>query len=54
MVRLYREQSGGKGSVKKDREERRILLNETLTRLRDNSSGPEELRRLAESTLSRI
>lgn len=51
LVRIYKEQSGGGRLVEKDRRERRERLKETLTRLKDDESAPQELRNLAESTL---
>ena len=54
LVRIHREQRGGRGSIKKDRKERRALLRATLVRLRDDMDGPDKLRRIAELTLLQI
>jgi len=51
LVRLFREQSGGNGPVAQDRKQRRVRIKESLTRLKDAGDGPEEMRRLAETTL---
>ncbi len=52
LVRIYQEQSGGSPVVRKDRQQRRVRLRETLKRIRGDSAQPQELRELAEATLS--
>lgn len=54
LVRIYKEQSGGGPLVEKDRKERRERLKATLARLRDDETKPDELHRLAETTLSAL
>ncbi len=54
IARLYREQSGGRGSIKQDRRERRRILYTSLVRLRDDNAAPKELHQLAETTLLMI
>jgi hypothetical protein len=49
MLRIYREQSGGRGLVKIDRKERRLALEETLVRLRDDEMEMDILRKIAQS-----
>ncbi|MBI4297278.1 MAG: MBL fold metallo-hydrolase [Chloroflexi bacterium] len=51
LLRIHEEQSGGNRLVREDRKERRERLRETLARLRDDKSEPQNLRELAESTL---
>jgi hypothetical protein len=51
VVRIYQEQKGGRGSIKKDRIQRRALLYETLLRLKDDHTVPEELRGMAETLI---
>jgi hypothetical protein len=52
LVRIYKEQSGGGALAAIDRKQRRKSLKITLTRLRDDEVGFEEMRQLAVSTLS--
>jgi len=54
LVRIYREQGGGFGEVKKDRKERRIRLKSILTRLKVDRDQTKAIRLLAKSTLKRI
>lgn len=54
LVRLFKEQSGGKGPVALDRAQRRVRMKATLARLRDAGGGPEELGWLAELTLPKL
>lgn len=55
LVRIFREQQGGDGSIKRDRRQRRRWLRATLNRLvKDRGLRDEEFRGIAESTLSRI
>ena len=54
LVRIYTEQSGGAKLVQEDRKERRQRLKETLSRLKEDRAQPDELRGLADSTLSAV
>ena len=54
ITRLYKEQSGGRGSIKQDRRERRRILHTLLMRLTGDETVPTELRQLAEAALLRI
>ncbi|MFC1534372.1 MBL fold metallo-hydrolase [Thermodesulfobacteriota bacterium] len=54
IARIYEEQKGGRGPVKKDRAERREVINATLARLRNDSAESDELNRLSETALSLI
>lgn len=54
LVRIYKEQSGGGALVEEDRKERRERLKVTLVRLKDDEAESDELRQLAESTLSKL
>lgn len=51
LLRIYKEQQGGTRQVKKDRKQRRKRLRATLNRLMSDKTEPDEIRRLAESTL---
>ena len=55
LIRIYQEQTGGRGFIKKDRKERRERLYKTLLRLKDDHTVTEELREMAEDlTKSRL
>lgn len=54
LVRIYQEQHGGGPLVEKDRGQRRKGLKATLARLKDDKAESDELRQLAESTLSAL
>ena len=48
LVRIHHEQKGGKGSVKRDRMQRKVRLYETLLRLKNDQAAPEEFREMAD------
>ncbi|MDP2730446.1 MAG: MBL fold metallo-hydrolase [Dehalococcoidales bacterium] len=54
LVRIYKEQSGGDRFASRDRKQRRERLKATLSRLKDDETKPEELRRLAGLALDEI
>jgi len=54
LVRIYKEQSGGGPLVEQDRKERREKLKATLVKLRNDQAESDELRQLADSTLSEL
>ncbi len=54
LHRIYREQSGGNKLVKKDRKERRVRLQDNLTRMIDDTCLDDGLHRLARITLDKI
>jgi len=54
LSRIYIEQSGGTGSVKNERKQRRIYLESLLKRLDADNNKPENLRRVASITLLKI
>ncbi len=54
LVRIYKEQSGGRSVVQRDRKQRRERLKETLARLKDDKAKSEELHQLAQSTLLKL
>jgi len=55
LVRIYDEQKGGKGSIKRDRKQRKVRLYETLLRLKKDYAAPEEFREMADAlTKSRL
>ncbi len=54
VKRIYNEQSGGKRVVRADRQQRRVLLKETLARLEEDENQSDELRQMASATLSEL
>jgi hypothetical protein len=54
LKRIYNEQSGGKRVVRVDRQQRRVLLKETLARLEEDKNQSDELRQMAGNTLSEL
>ena len=54
LLRIYEEQQGGPGQVKKDRKQRRKRLRATLNKLKSDKAEPEKIQHLAESTLARL
>jgi len=54
LKRIYREQEGGGPLVREDRKERRVRIEETLDRLKNDGDVPKAYQALAESTLRRI
>lgn len=54
IARLYKEQSGGRGSIKRDRRERKRIFHTSLVRLTGDDAAPKELRQLAETALLSI
>jgi len=54
LFRIYREQRGGGRLVEQDRKERKERLEATLLRLKDDEAQSDQLRRLAESTLTKL
>ncbi|MBN1847542.1 MAG: MBL fold metallo-hydrolase [Deltaproteobacteria bacterium] len=48
LIRIFHEQKGGKGSVKRDRMQRKVRLYETLLRFKKDHAVPEELRQMAD------
>ena len=54
LLRIYKEQQGGPRQVKKDRKQRRKRLLAMLKRLKSDKTEPENIQRLAESTLTHL
>jgi hypothetical protein len=54
LVRIYKEQTGGGSLVAKDRKQRRVRIKITLARLKNDKAVSNEMRQLAESTLSKL
>lgn len=54
ITRLYKEQSGGRGSIRRDRKERRRIFHTSLMRLAGDDAASKELRQLAEAALLSI
>lgn len=54
LLRIYEEQQGGPGQVKKDRKQRRRRLLDALYRLKFDETESDEIHYLAESTLAAL
>ncbi len=54
LVRIYKEQSGGDSLAAQDRKERRQRIRVVLARLKKDEAQPDELRRVAEGSLSQV
>ena len=54
LIRIYREQIGGSRLVALDRKQRKVRMKETLSRLNNDEAVSNEMRQLAELTLSKL
>ncbi|MDP2729591.1 MAG: MBL fold metallo-hydrolase [Dehalococcoidales bacterium] len=54
VLRIYREQTGGDAQAKLDRKQRREQIKATLLKLSNDTTKPEQLRKLAETTLAKL